>query len=89
MYVPFPPSRDSSSSCDTMSTEQNPPCRPSQTANPLQLGIFLCMRCASIHRKLGTHISKVKSLSMDGWSNEQVEVHTAPKATQHDQEGGC
>lgn len=32
------------------------------------------MRCASIHRKLGTHISKVKSLSMDSWSNEQVEV---------------
>ncbi|KAM0624319.1 hypothetical protein ACHAQG_003651 [Verticillium nonalfalfae] len=39
-----------------------------------KLGVFLCMRCASIHRKLGTHISKVKSLSMDGWSNEQVEV---------------
>ncbi|KAL1881457.1 hypothetical protein VTK73DRAFT_3742 [Phialemonium thermophilum] len=37
------------------------------------LGIFLCMRCAAIHRKLGTHISKVKSLSMDSWSNEQVE----------------
>lgn len=44
-----------------------------------QLGIFLCMRCASIHRKLGTHVSKVKSLSMDGWSNEQVEVHMAPQ----------
>ena len=39
-----------------------------------QLGIFLCMRCASLHRKLGTHISKVKSLSMDSWSNEQVDV---------------
>ncbi|KAI1157529.1 hypothetical protein F5B18DRAFT_644759 [Nemania serpens] len=37
------------------------------------LGIFLCMRCAAIHRKLGTHISKVKSLSMDSWSNDQVE----------------
>lgn len=37
------------------------------------LGIFLCMRCAAIHRKLGTHISKVKSLSMDGWTNEQLE----------------
>ncbi|OIW29040.1 ArfGap-domain-containing protein [Coniochaeta ligniaria NRRL 30616] len=37
------------------------------------LGIFLCMRCATIHRKLGTHVSKVKSLSMDSWSNEQVE----------------
>ena len=32
------------------------------------------MRCASLHRKLGTHISKVKSLSMDSWSNEQVDV---------------
>lgn len=34
------------------------------------------MRCASLHRKLGTHISKVKSLSMDSWTNEQVEVIT-------------
>lgn len=41
-----------------------------------QLGIFLCMRCASLHRKLGTHISKVKSLSMDTWTNEQVEVRS-------------
>lgn len=41
----------------------------------LQLGIFLCMRCASLHRKLGTHISKVKSLSMDSWSNDQVDVN--------------
>ena len=32
------------------------------------------MRCASLHRKLGTHISKVKSLSMDTWSDDQVDV---------------
>jgi hypothetical protein len=32
------------------------------------------MRCAALHRKLGTHLSKVKSLSMDSWSSEQVEV---------------
>ncbi|KAJ5094257.1 hypothetical protein N7456_010118 [Penicillium angulare] len=37
------------------------------------MGLFLCMRCAAIHRKLGTHISKVKSLSMDTWSSEQVD----------------
>lgn len=32
------------------------------------------MRCASLHRKLGTHISKVKSLSMDTWTDDQVDV---------------
>ncbi|KAH8726327.1 hypothetical protein GQ44DRAFT_706128 [Phaeosphaeriaceae sp. PMI808] len=37
------------------------------------LGIFLCMRCAALHRKLGTHISKVKSLSMDKWDGAQVD----------------
>ena len=36
------------------------------------------MRCASLHRKLGTHISKVKSLSMDSWSNDQVDVNSSP-----------
>ncbi|KAL3473563.1 hypothetical protein BJX99DRAFT_195813 [Aspergillus californicus] len=37
------------------------------------IGAFLCMRCAALHRKMGTHISKVKSLSMDTWSTEQVD----------------
>ncbi|KAF9011922.1 hypothetical protein BDQ17DRAFT_1405506 [Cyathus striatus] len=37
------------------------------------LGIFICMHCASIHRKIGTHITKVKSLTMDVWSKDQVE----------------
>ncbi|KAI2625113.1 ArfGap-domain-containing protein [Hypoxylon sp. NC1633] len=53
-------------------------CADCQARNPSwaswNLGVFLCMRCAAIHRKLGTHISKVKSLSMDSWSNEQVET---------------
>ncbi|KAF2644196.1 ArfGap-domain-containing protein [Massarina eburnea CBS 473.64] len=37
------------------------------------VGVFLCLRCAALHRKLGTHISKVKSLSMDKWDNAQVD----------------
>lgn len=45
-----------------------------------QLGIFLCMRCAGLHRKLGTHISKVKSLSMDKWDNAQVDVSASGPA---------
>ncbi|KAK9377543.1 uncharacterized protein V1513DRAFT_436758 [Lipomyces chichibuensis] len=36
------------------------------------LGVFLCIRCAGIHRKMGTHISKVKSLSVDAWTTEQI-----------------
>lgn len=43
----------------------------------LQLGIFLCMRCATLHRKLGTHISKVKSMTMDSWTSDQVDVSSA------------
>ena len=34
------------------------------------------MRCAALHRKLGTHITKVKSLSMDSWSKDQVDVRS-------------
>ncbi|KAI8985893.1 hypothetical protein BDB01DRAFT_842754 [Pilobolus umbonatus] len=40
------------------------------------LGIFLCIRCASLHRKMGTHISRVKSVSMDCWSKEEIQYMT-------------
>ncbi|CAG8539979.1 7220_t:CDS:2 [Acaulospora morrowiae] len=37
------------------------------------LGIFLCIRCCGFHRKMGTHISKVKSITLDSWTPEQIE----------------
>ncbi|QRW13265.1 GTPase activating protein for Arf protein [Ceratobasidium sp. AG-Ba] len=37
------------------------------------LGIFICVHCASIHRKIGTHITKVKSVNLDAWTKEQLE----------------
>lgn len=36
------------------------------------LGMFLCIRCAGIHRNLGVHISKVKSVNLDSWTPQQV-----------------
>ncbi|KAK6529716.1 hypothetical protein TWF281_008879 [Arthrobotrys megalospora] len=56
----------------------NNQCADCRARNPgwasWSLGIFLCLRCAAIHRKLGTHISKVKSISLDTWTNEQVDL---------------
>jgi hypothetical protein len=30
-------------------------------------------RCSGIHRGMGTHISKVKSVDLDSWTDEQLQ----------------
>ncbi|XP_069030898.1 stromal membrane-associated protein 1-like isoform X4 [Embiotoca jacksoni] len=37
------------------------------------LGVFMCIRCAGIHRNLGVHISRVKSVNLDQWTSEQIQ----------------
>ncbi|KAH9365298.1 hypothetical protein HPB48_018300 [Haemaphysalis longicornis] len=37
------------------------------------LGVFLCTECAGIHRSLGSHVSRVRSLRLDKWEDAQVD----------------
>lgn len=34
----------------------------------------MCNSCASIHRSLGSHISRIKSLTLDNWDRTQVSM---------------
>jgi len=36
------------------------------------LGIFLCLQCAGVHRSLGTHISTVASCTLDEWEQDSI-----------------
>ncbi|CAH8525367.1 unnamed protein product [Schistosoma turkestanicum] len=43
----------------------------------LNLGAMVCISCSGIHRQLGTHISRIRSLHLDEWSTESVAVMSA------------
>ncbi|XP_034995059.2 arf-GAP with GTPase, ANK repeat and PH domain-containing protein 1 isoform X4 [Zootoca vivipara] len=40
----------------------------------LNLGALMCIECSGIHRNLGTHVSRVRSLDLDEWSIELIKV---------------
>uniref|UniRef100_A0A8C7SR05 Arf-GAP with coiled-coil, ANK repeat and PH domain-containing protein n=1 Tax=Oncorhynchus mykiss TaxID=8022 RepID=A0A8C7SR05_ONCMY len=40
----------------------------------INLGITLCIVCSGIHRSLGVHFSKVRSLTLDSWEPELVRL---------------
>ena len=46
--------------------------RPPSWAS-INLGVFVCIECSGRHRELGTHISKIKSINLDAWSEELLE----------------
>jgi len=43
----------------------------------VNLGVFVCIRCSSVHRAMGTHISKVKSATLDIWKMAMVKQFEA------------
>lgn len=43
----------------------------------LNLGALMCIECSGIHRNLGTHLSRVRSLDLDDWPSELLMVMTA------------
>ncbi|CAL1584518.1 unnamed protein product [Knipowitschia caucasica] len=60
-----------------LALEENKFCADCDSKGPRwaswNLGVFVCIRCAGIHRNLGVHISKVKSVNLDQWTEEQVQ----------------
>lgn len=50
---------------------------PNPTWASLNLGALICIECSGIHRNLGTHLSRVRSLDLDDLSPELSQVLTA------------
>jgi len=40
----------------------------------INLGVLTCIECSGFHRSMGVHISKVRSLNLDIWEPELVEL---------------
>lgn len=49
-------------------------CSLKPTWASINLGIMLCIECSGIHRGLGVHISKVRSVQLDDWEPELQKV---------------
>ena len=61
---------------ELLAIPENSLCADCQDPDPnyasITIGVFLCASCVQIHRKLGTHVSRTKSLTHDCWDQQSV-----------------
>ncbi|XP_058408582.1 arf-GAP with coiled-coil, ANK repeat and PH domain-containing protein 3 isoform X2 [Diceros bicornis minor] len=57
----------------------------------INLGVLLCIECSGIHRSLGVHCSKVRSLTLDSWEPELLKLmcELGNSAVNHIYEAQC
>uniref|UniRef100_A0A8K9WT38 Arf-GAP with coiled-coil, ANK repeat and PH domain-containing protein n=1 Tax=Oncorhynchus mykiss TaxID=8022 RepID=A0A8K9WT38_ONCMY len=57
----------------------------------INLGVLLCIECSGIHRSLGVHCSKVRSLTLDSWEPELLKLmcELGNNVINHIYEGAC
>ncbi|XP_019178969.1 PREDICTED: ADP-ribosylation factor GTPase-activating protein AGD12-like isoform X1 [Ipomoea nil] len=63
---------------DLMLQSENRVCADCGAPDPkwasANIGVFICLKCSGVHRSLGTHISKVLSVTLDEWSDNEIDA---------------
>ena len=62
---------------ELMQFEENQKCFDCGNRNPkwasLNNAVFVCLKCAGLHRSFGVNVSFIRSLTIDSWEDQQIE----------------